>query len=183
MAQTFTQGFKELFLTALTDTKSTDVEGVGTVRQEGDKWYRWVQNDESSDALRAGDLVCYDLSQNENMHENVLQPVTADLFHMAGIAMSAIAAGEYGWIQIEGWYDDAYVRNSASNVAIAAGDIGGAANGVDCAVKAIASGGVSANASEGYILLMESRASVSNATITDSGTNATLDVWIHCKDV
>jgi hypothetical protein len=183
MAQTFAQGSKELFLTALTDTKTTDVEGVGTIRQEGDKWYRWVQNDESSDALRAGDLVCYDLSQNEAMHENVLQPVTADLYHMAGIAMSAIAAASYGWIQIEGWYDDAYVQNSTSNVAIAVGDYAGAQNALDCAIMAIASGGLSANKSVGNIVCMASRQSVANITSTASGSNATLDVWVHCKDV
>lgn len=183
MAQVFDNGTKLVFLTAVTDTKDSDVEGVGAIRQEGDKFYRWVKNTEGSAALRVGAPVCYDLSDNETLHEGVLSPVTADLAFLAGIAVSAIPAGEWGWILIEGWYDDAYVQNSGSAVTFAAGDILAGTNGVSALVQHKVAAGLSAVANHGYMIAMESRASVSNATMTASGSGATADVWVHCRNV
>lgn len=180
MAQKATQGFKELYLTALTDTKTTDVEGVGVLRQEGDKFYRWVYNADAS-ALVAGQPVCYTLSNNETLHEAVDTPATANLAFLAGLAISAIPTLNYGWVLIEGWYESAYAVNSVSDAVISAGDILAPTNGASALAHHKAAAAVSANAYFGYAVAAESRAS-GVAGITASSI-ANTDVWVHCRNV
>jgi len=125
----YANGPKTLFNTLLTDIKKTDVEGVGTRRQEGDKWYRWVKND-SGAALAAGYQVCYQEDDGEAYHEVVYKPASANLHTLAGVAISAIEDYDatdatkkcYGWIQIEGYNTTVQVAQY-TDTAIAAGDI------------------------------------------------------------
>lgn len=116
---------KVLFEVALTDYDDVDVEGVGTLREEGNKVYKWVENISASAALVAGQPVCYDVSLAATpaaMFQGVLQAeAAADIEFFAGIAMSAIPFGEYGWIQVQGVSITALCINSDS-VAVAAGD-------------------------------------------------------------
>jgi len=111
---------KLLFETALTDNSDTDIETVGTLRYEPDgKLYKWVENISASVALAAGQPVFYDQSLHATpaaMFQGVLQVATsADLSLFAGIAMSAIPYGEYGWIQVAGVSITALWLNSCSN--------------------------------------------------------------------
>ncbi len=44
-------GMKKIFVTKLTDVKTTDVEGVGTIRFEGNKVYKWITYSEEAAAV------------------------------------------------------------------------------------------------------------------------------------
>lgn len=111
---------KTLFETALTENRDSDIEGVGTFREESDgKVFKWVKNLSTGTALAAGQPVYYDQSLHATpvaMFQGVLQVAdTADLSLFAGIAMSAIPYLEYGWIQISGLSLTALWLNSVSN--------------------------------------------------------------------
>jgi hypothetical protein len=115
--------YKLLFETKLTDIKSTDVEGVGTLRCEQDggltKIFEWTKN-RNATAFTAKQPVCFDADQagSAAILQKVNSPVTADLMLAAGIAVTAIAASGgncYGWVQREGYFQDARVRTPATN--------------------------------------------------------------------
>ncbi len=55
------KGIKQVFATRLTDVDTVDREGVGTLRIEGTRWYKYVQinNSTGTSAGVAGDLVGY----------------------------------------------------------------------------------------------------------------------------
>jgi len=96
---------KQVFSTvALTESKSTDVEGVGNLRYENDSVYRWIQNGESTVALTAGQLATHKFSDGADFLNKVYVPLTANLGALAGVVTStSITAGEYGWIQCRGY--------------------------------------------------------------------------------
>ena len=108
---------KIAFVTSLTELATTDKEGAGTVRtdQYGQK-YRWVKN-KSDDAAKAGAPACFDAS---DVAASFLQEVvtedlaTADEWFLAGVFISAIAGGGWGWIMIEGKYDTARLEVTAA---------------------------------------------------------------------
>ena len=52
------KGIKQVFATRLTDVDTVDREGVGTLRIEGTRWYKYVQinNSTGTSAGVAGDL-------------------------------------------------------------------------------------------------------------------------------
>ncbi len=54
-------GAKKIFQTKLTDTSTTDKEGVGTLRWEGNKCYKWIlyNNGAGSVASVAGGVGYY----------------------------------------------------------------------------------------------------------------------------
>lgn len=180
MAQVFINGTKLIFLTAVTDTDIDDIEGVGTLRQEGDKFYRYVKNADLA-TLVVGQPVCYTLADDEQLHEAVDTPATANLAFLGGIAVSAIKTLEHGWILIEGWYDNALAANSASSVTFAAGDILRAVNASSALIHSKVAADLSKNADHGYIVAMQSRASGSTVAVT--GTAGTVDAWVHCRNV
>lgn len=124
---------KNVFVTgAVTDSKSTDVEGVGTLRWVGSKLYRWVQNKHTS-ALALGDVCFHDFSNAADLLEKVYDGATADLGAMAGVvASTSIAADEYGWVQVLGIHETAAVFASETT-AKTAGDV---LKGVDAQVYA-----------------------------------------------
>lgn len=98
---------KQLFVTkSVTETKGTDVEGVGTLRWVGSNLYRWVKNDNDGNALSQGEVVCYDIA---NADEDIFTAVdnedsdSSELKLLAGVvASTSIAVDEYGWIQVLG---------------------------------------------------------------------------------
>ena len=98
---------RQSFFTALTDTKTTDVEGVGTLRtlQNGDI-YRWVKNKSTTNASRAGAPALFDISANAGAtlkNECVVgEDASGDEYVMGGVWMAAVAALSYGWILVRG---------------------------------------------------------------------------------
>jgi hypothetical protein len=110
---------KTVFVTQLTDTESTDVEGVGVIREDKyGRLYRWVKN-RNATAFTAKQPVCYDVGNvgSISLFKSVNSPVTADLMCAAGIAMTAIAASGgicYGWVQIYGYFQDARITTPAT---------------------------------------------------------------------
>lgn len=100
-------GLKQAFVTGLTETSLIDLEGIGTIRFENGKWYKWVKYDDGTDTLDivAGDFLCYVALTG---YTNSL--VTADASDSddttpfgAGIAVGTVTVDQtYMWIQIKG---------------------------------------------------------------------------------
>ena len=114
---------KDLFVTAITDTKSTDVEGVGVLRWVADKLYRWVQNDDAS-AITVGQVACHTLSDAATLLKNIDQAggSAGDIECMAGVVMAAsLATTYYGWIQVLGYYASVSVTNTTDTTVAAGG--------------------------------------------------------------
>ncbi len=107
-------GRKVMFQTALTDLKTTDVEGLGVLREdEFGNTYRWMRNDAAT-ALQPGGCCLANLSSAiADVDKGVYSPDAATggataLVHMpAGVPETGIGAtgsttGCYGWIRVEG---------------------------------------------------------------------------------
>lgn len=116
---------KILFETALTDTEDTDVEGVGTERIDSKgRRYRWVKN-ASAPTARVGAPACYDMGNGAaaDFVDEVLSDLAdEDIALFAGIFLSAIPNGEYGWIQTWGRYATARYAEGTTTTAAAVGD-------------------------------------------------------------
>ncbi len=103
------KGIKKVFATGLTETSATDMEGVGAIRFEGNKVYKWVKyNNGSGDvASIAGDCAYYYGVAGDAVtggYENsVVTMDRTDGFGVgAGVFQAIIADGEFGWLQIRG---------------------------------------------------------------------------------
>lgn len=103
------QGIKKVFITALTETSTSDLEGVGVLRFEGNKVYKWVQYVAGAGAVAAvaGNVAYYYAPGGDFAAEGyTLGKVTSDLSDSAevgaGVLQAVIAANSYGWIQIKG---------------------------------------------------------------------------------
>ncbi|MAH45006.1 hypothetical protein CMI37_04205 [Candidatus Pacearchaeota archaeon] len=99
-------GLPQIYVTGLTDTSTTDLEGVGKLRFEDNKWYKWVKYDEGAGALDivAGDVVYYDNAAGSGYVNSI---VTADLSDSdevgAGVVMATVTVtATFMWIQIKG---------------------------------------------------------------------------------
>ena len=96
-------GIKKVFASALAEFSADDLEGVGAIRFEGNKVYKWVKfnNGAGNVAAVVGDFAYYYLAGGLQDDE-----VTMDLSDSvnvgAGVFQSIIPDGEYGWIQIKG---------------------------------------------------------------------------------
>lgn len=160
-----------------------DVEGVGVIRFEGDRIYRWVCNKHGSD-LAIGAPVCYKMSQGRSMYRNVYQPVSADINTYAGSAMSAIPTLKWGWIQIEGYFASNVL--SIGKTDITAGIIAQPADTVDYLVGGAMmslSMGSTMNQMAGRLQLVEDiDSSASSAAGSDAGTTNVAG-FIHCFHV
>lgn len=101
------KGIKKIFATSLTETSAIDLEGVNTIRRDGNKTYKWVKyNNGAAVAAVAGNVVyAYALAGDavSGGYENgeVTMDLTDGLFG-AGILQAIIADGSFGWIQIRG---------------------------------------------------------------------------------
>ena len=102
------KGIKKVFSAGLTETADYDKEGVGAIRFEGQKIYKWVKyNNGSGDvASVVGNFAYYYGVAGDAVtggYENSV--VTMDLtdgYLTAGVFQAIIADGEFGWIQIQG---------------------------------------------------------------------------------
>lgn len=100
-------GIKKVFITPLTDVSTTDKEGVGTIRFEGNKIYKYISysNEAAAVAGVAGEVAYYVADTGYGASD-----VTSDLSASgvagrevaAGVLQAALADNEYGWIQIKG---------------------------------------------------------------------------------
>lgn len=102
-------GQKRVFLTQLDSVSTTDKEGVGTLRREGNKTYKYVklQNATATVAVAAGDAVAYLAATGHNTNTVVSDITDADAAPVgAGIVGATIAGvlatAYYVWIQIKG---------------------------------------------------------------------------------
>lgn len=169
---------KVLFETALTDISSDDVEGVSTLRYESDgRVFRWEKN-RNATAWTAKQPVCYDADNagSPALLKSCNSPVTADLGLMAGIAMAAVAASGgkcYGWVQVEGYCQDARVREPKT-AALAIGDEVIASNGTTYLGETAAAVGTAPTYRRTFTM---AEAVATNATSTTIGSH---DVFVHC---
>lgn len=105
---------KILFQTQLTELATTDIEGIGVIREDefGDL-YKWMRNDASSAINRYG--ACFEkfTSVLSDVGKCILSPdaatgpATAQVTMPAGSPMTNIGAsgsstGCYGWVKIQG---------------------------------------------------------------------------------
>lgn len=96
-------GWKSSFITAITETSATDLEGVGTVRFEGGKVYMWVKFDNGTGNVAAvANYAAEWYGETGWSTRTVTRDSTDGGYVMAGVFMSVIADGEYGWIQMRG---------------------------------------------------------------------------------
>lgn len=118
------------FVTPLDEVSSTDKEGVGKIRFQGGKWYKWckLQNTTATVAVVAGDAVAYDA---EDGHRN--SHVVSDLTDagtkpccagtVCGTVAGVLATAYYCWVQIKGAVTVAQaIANSLDGTPVAAGD-------------------------------------------------------------
>lgn len=94
-------GMKKVFVTPLDSVSDKDREGIGTIRFEGDKVYKYVQYKEGTGALdvASGDVVYW--------LDREAVTVTADVSDTddvgAGVIQGAVTEdGKFIWIQIKG---------------------------------------------------------------------------------
>ncbi len=106
-----------LWRTTLTEVATTDLEGVGTIRWDGDNAFRWVYNATGS-ATVVGEVVFHDMvtNPNANLFANVYAAATTELGSMAGVCMAIIASTGYGWIQILGVATSCLVIENGSTI-------------------------------------------------------------------
>jgi len=99
---------KFIFRTQLTDVSYQDLEGVGQLRYEDDKVYRWVKNPVTNYTPAAGDLICHVIANTTTAFQNLSKPLTANLMCLGGVVMAPMDANTgtnpkvYGWIQVLG---------------------------------------------------------------------------------
>ena len=97
---------KKVFQTGLADTAATDVEGIGVIRFDGARVFKWVKYNSGTGpvAAVAGNTVVY--HGDDAVVLDVACEVTMDYTDgddlVAGVLMAIIANGEFGWIQIKG---------------------------------------------------------------------------------
>lgn len=99
------ESMKKVFVTKLTDTSTTDLEGIGVLRFEGAKIYKWVSYNAGTGTVAAvaGNTVVY--HGDDAVVANSACDVTMDYTDgviCAGVLQAVIADGSYGWIQIKG---------------------------------------------------------------------------------
>ncbi len=100
------ESMKKVFQTKLDDTSTTDLEGIGVLRFEGAKVYKWIKYHSGTGpvAAVAGNTVVY--HGDDAVVADSAAEVTMDLTDgdgvTAGVLQAVIATGSYGWIQIKG---------------------------------------------------------------------------------
>lgn len=96
---------KKIWATKLTEFSTTDKEGIGAIRFEGAKVYKYVSYNQGAGAVAAvaGNVAYY---HGDDSYTASVANVTSDLSDSAnlgaGVLMSAIPHGSFGWIQIKG---------------------------------------------------------------------------------
>lgn len=103
------KGLKFVFATKLTDVDTSDKEGIGTIRIEGNKIYKYVnlKNHTATVAGAAGDLVGYYAVTGYGVNRVVVDMSDADAVPICAGALLAAVTGTldvdyYCWVQIKG---------------------------------------------------------------------------------
>jgi len=98
-------GIKRIFATQLSDLDTFDKEGVGTLRQEGNKKYKYVRfvPGTATIAIVAGTAVAYKTISSMTVTADSSDCLASGLLG-AGMAVAAQAgtATLFGWIQVKG---------------------------------------------------------------------------------
>lgn len=111
---------KTLFVTDLDEISSTDKEGVGVIRWDGQKAYRYVQNTFGS-ALTVGQVGFHDYSDDDEFFHKIDEAASVDLGAMGGVVVAASLTTLYfGWIQVLG-YTASFAVTNQKTTATAAG--------------------------------------------------------------
>jgi hypothetical protein len=94
---------KTIFNSALTDSFEKDVEGVGSIRVEGNKVYKFVKFDNGTGniAAAAGNAVGY-LKATGYSTSTVTCDVSDTDNIVAGALLAVVPDGYYCWVQIQG---------------------------------------------------------------------------------
>jgi hypothetical protein len=100
-------GRKKVFLTKLTDILSSDVEGVGTHRREGEDEYIFCLG---VSGVELGSVVT--LTSTGTYATALLTRALGAVPRRLAVAMAVIAASKYGWFQIAG-YNGAILANAS----------------------------------------------------------------------
>ena len=100
-------GLSQSYVTGLTETSLTDLEGVGKVRYENKRWYKWVKYDDGAGNLDivAGDFLMYLASTGYGLSTVVADTDDADATTPfgAGVAVAAVTVtATFMWIQFKG---------------------------------------------------------------------------------
>lgn len=104
---------KTLFETALDDIKSTDVEGLGRIRED-DKGnvYKWVKDNNSTVSSAAAHAYAVYATGDRSL---VTESPAASFTNVAGVFMAAISGGKYGWIHVKGKGTVLVMRTAAND--------------------------------------------------------------------
>ena len=100
-------GLSQSYVTGLTETSLTDLEGVGKVRYENKRWNKWVKYDDGAGNLDivAGDFLMYLASTGYGLSTVVADTDDADATTPfgAGVAVAAVTVtATFMWIQFKG---------------------------------------------------------------------------------
>lgn len=106
-------GIKQMWPDKVTDTGTTQLNGLGVIRFEGNKTYRYVQVVDQ--AVTIGQSLCA-ASTGPGVVTSDRSGGSQLAFCVRGVAIGSIASGSYGWIQTEG------ICTFAGDGSVAAGD-------------------------------------------------------------
>lgn len=102
-------GLPATYLTGIGDVLTTDKEGVGKIRFNDGKWYKWclIKNTTATVALAAGDPVAYDAEDGYENNHVVADLTDADSSPFCAGCATGTVTGTAGtsywsWIQIKG---------------------------------------------------------------------------------
>ncbi|PCJ26715.1 MAG: hypothetical protein COA94_04780 [Rickettsiales bacterium] len=97
-------GLKRVFLTPFDTVDTSDKEGVGTIRFEGSKIYKYIQYSEEAAAVASvvGEVAYY-VAASGYANNDVTSDLSASDAVGAGVLQAILADNEYGWIQIKGY--------------------------------------------------------------------------------
>ncbi len=100
-------GLKQVFVTGLTQTSLVDLEGIGTIRFNNGKWYKWVKYIEGAETLDivVGDVLVYTALDGYEDNEVTADVSDGDTLPIgAGLAMGTVTVtATYMWMQIKGF--------------------------------------------------------------------------------
>lgn len=100
------ESMKKVFQTKLTDTSTTDLEGIGTLRFEGPRIFKWVKYEAGTGSVAAVAGNCVVYHGDDSVVLDSEADVTSDYSDgdgiVAGVLQAVIADESYGWIQIKG---------------------------------------------------------------------------------
>lgn len=96
-------GQKKIFVTSLTEVTNDDREGLGVIRHEGNKVYKYVQYDTGAGAVAAvANQVAFYYLVNGYSGSKVTSDLTDSVNIGAGVLLAAPGDGQYCWVQIQG---------------------------------------------------------------------------------